>query len=176
MPKQPAFPSLRDAMKKKVTRREQFLAEIDAVLPWGRLLAVIAPHNPMVGPKGGRPPMPLETMLRIHFLQNRYALSDLMAEETLYDSDAMRRFAGIEPGDDRIPDGPKVPWPQWGRVSPKDTILNFRHLLERHGLTEAIFADVNAHLADNGITLRSGTMVDATIIDAPCWRCCRKAA
>ncbi len=76
-----------------------------------------------------------------------------MAEETLYDSEAMRRFAGIELGDDRIPD--------------EITILNFRHLLERHGLTEAIFAEVNAHLADKGITLRSGTLVDATIIDAP---------
>ena len=76
-----------------------------------------------------------------------------MAEETLYDSEAMRRFAGIELGDDRIPD--------------ETTILNFRHLLERHGLTQAIFAEVNAHLADKGITLRSGTLVDATIIDAP---------
>jgi len=92
-------------------------------------------------------------MLRVYFLQNWYALSDPMAEETLYDSEAMRRFAGIELGDDRIPD--------------ETTILNFRHLLERHGLTEAIFADVNAHLADKGITLRSGTLVDATIIDAP---------
>ena len=78
-----------------------------------------------------------------------------MAEETLYDSEAMRRFAGIEPGDDRIPDGPQGPWPQWGRVRPQDAILNFRHLLERHGLTEAIFADVNAHPANKGITLRS---------------------
>jgi len=97
--------------------------------------------------------MPLETMLRVYFLQNWYALSDPMAEETLYDSEAMRRFAGIELGDDRIPD--------------ETTILNFRHLLERHGLTEAIFADVNAHLSDKRITLRSGTLVDATIIDAP---------
>ena len=97
--------------------------------------------------------MPLETMLRVYFLQNWYALSDPMAEETLYDSETMRRFAGIELGDDRIPD--------------ETTILNFRHLLERHGLTDAIFADVNAHLADKGITLRSGTLVDATIIDAP---------
>jgi IS5 family transposase len=97
--------------------------------------------------------MPLETMLRVYFLQNWYALSDPMAEETLYDSEAMRRFAGIELGDDRIPD--------------ETTILNFRHLLERHDLMEAIFADVNAHLADKGITLRSGTLVDATIIDAP---------
>jgi len=153
MPKQPAFPGLRDAMKKKVTRREQFLAEMDAVVPWGRLLALIEPHYPKAGPKGRRPPMPLEAMLRVYFLQNWYALSDPMAEETLYDSEAMRRFAGIELGDDRIPD--------------ETTILNFRHFLERHGLTEAIFADVNAHLADKGITLRSGTLVDATIIDAP---------
>ena len=153
MPKQPAIPGLRAAMKKKVTRREQFLAEMDAVVPWGRLLALIVPHYPKAGLKGGRPPMPLETMLRIYFLQNWYALSDPLAEETLYDSEAMRRFAGIELGDDRIPD--------------ETTILNFRHLLERHGLTEAIFADVNAHLADKGITLRSGTLVDATIIDAP---------
>jgi len=97
--------------------------------------------------------MPLEVMLRVYFPQNWYALSDPMAEETLYDSEAMRRFAGIELGDHRIPD--------------ETTILKFRHLLERHGLTEAIFADVNAQLADKGITLRSGTLVDATIIDAP---------
>ena len=153
MPKQPAFPSLRNAMKKKLTRRELFLAEMEAVVPWGRLLALIAPHYPKTGPKGGRPPMPLEVMLRVYFLQNWYALSDPMAEEMLYDSEAMRRFVGIELGDDRIPD--------------ETTILNFRHLLERHGLTEAIFAEVNVHLADKGITLRSGTLVDATIIDAP---------
>ena len=153
MPKQPAFPVLRDAMKKKQTRREVFLSEMEAVVHCGRLLGLITPHYPKAGPKGGRPPMPIETMLRVYFLQNWYALSDPMAEETLYDSEAMRRFAGIELGDDRIPD--------------ETTILNFRHLLERHGLTEAIFAEVNAHLTDKGITLRSGTLVDATIIDAP---------
>jgi IS5 family transposase len=123
---------------------------MDQVVPWGRLLALIAPHCPKAGPKGGskgwRPPMPLETMLRVYFLQNWYALSDPMAEETLYDSKAMRRFAGIELGDDRIPD--------------ETTILNFRHLLETHLLTETIFAEVNAHLAEKGITLRSGTLVD----------------
>jgi len=153
MPKQPAIPGLREAMKTKLTRRERFLTEMDAVVPWGRLLALIEPHYPKAGLRGGRPPMPLETMLRVYFLQNWYALSDPMAEEMLYDSEAMRRFAGIELGDDRIPD--------------ETTILNFRHLLERHGLTEAIFADVNAHLADRSISLRSGTLVDATIIDAP---------
>src|SRR6056297_3567323 len=140
-------------MKRKRTRRELFLAEMDAVVPWTRLLALIEPYYPKAGSKGGRPPMPLETMLRVYFLQQWYALSDPMAEEMLYDSEAMRRFAGIELGDDRIPD--------------ETTILNFRHLLERHGLTEAIFAEVSIHLADKGITLRSGTLVDATIIDAP---------
>jgi len=106
-----------------------------------------------MGSKGGRPAIPLAVMLRIYCLQQWYALSDPMAEESLYDSDAMRRFAGLELGDDRIPD--------------ETTILNFRHLLERHVLTEAIFAEVNEYLAENGVTLRSGTLVDATIIDAP---------
>ena len=124
MPKQPAFPGLRHAMTKKRTRREKFLAEMEAVVPWTRLLALIEPYYPKVGPRGGRPPMPLETMLRVYFLQQWYALSDPMAEEMLYDSDAMRRFAGIELGCDRIPD--------------ETTILNFRHLLERHRLTEKL--------------------------------------
>ncbi len=84
MPKQPAIPGLRHAMKKKQTRREKFLAEMEAVVPWTRLLALIEPHYPKAGPKGGRPPMPLETMLRIYFLQQWYALSDPMAEEMLY--------------------------------------------------------------------------------------------
>jgi IS5 family transposase len=153
MPKQPASPGLRQAMKMKQTRREKFLAEMDEVVPWTRLLALIEPHYPKAGPKGGRPPMPLETMLRVYFLQQWYALSDPMAEEMLYDSDAMRRFADVELGDDRIPD--------------ETTILNFRHLLEKHQLTEKLFAEVNGHLSEQGITLRSGTLVDATIIDAP---------
>ena len=134
MPKQPAFPGLRQSMKKKQTRREKFLGEMDAVAAWPRLLTLIAPHYPKAGPQGGRPPMPLETMLRIYFLQNWYALSDPMAEEMLYDSDAMRQFAGIELGDDRIPE--------------ETTILNFRHLLETHQLTEKLFVEVITHLAD----------------------------
>lgn len=97
--------------------------------------------------------MPLETMLRVCFLQQWYAPSDPMAGEMLYDSYAMRQFAGIEPGDDRIPD--------------ETTILNVRHLLEKHQLTEQLFAEVNSHLADQGITLCSCTLLDATIIDAP---------
>ena len=106
-------------MKKKVTRREMFLAEIDAVVPWTQLRALIAPYYPKVGSKGASPPMPLEMMLRVYFLQSWCALGDLMAEEGLYDSEAMRRFAGGgELGDGRIPD--------------ETTILNFRHLLEKH--------------------------------------------
>lgn len=153
MPRRPALPGIRDAFKKKITLRERFLAEMDAVVPWPRLLALIEPHHPKAGPKGDRPPMPLEVMLRVYFLQNWYALSDPMAEELLYDSESLRQLAGIELDDDRIPD--------------ETTILNFRHLLERHALTEALFAEVNAYLADKGIVLRSGTLVDATIIDAP---------
>ena len=153
MPKQMTFASLAHVTKKKVTRREKFLTEMETVVPWSRLMALIKPHYPKMGSKGGRPVMPLTVMLRIYCLQQWYALSDPMAEESLYDSDAMRRFAGLELGDDRIPD--------------ETTILNFRHLLERHGLPEAIFAEVNAHLAENRIALRSGTLVDATIIDAP---------
>jgi transposase, IS5 family len=153
MPKQMTFASLAQTTKKKVTRREKFLAEMEAVVPWSRLIGLIEPHYPKMGRKGGRPAIPLDVMLRIYCLQQWYALSDPMAEESLYDSDAMRRFAGLELGDDRIPD--------------ETTILNFRHLLERHAVTEAIFAEVNAYLAENGMTLRSGTLVDATIIDAP---------
>jgi hypothetical protein len=92
-------------MKKKVTRQEEFLAELDAVMPWTRPLTLIGPHYPKVGPKGGRLPMPPETMLRVYFLQNWYAPSDPMADETLYGSEEMRRFAGIELGDERIYDG-----------------------------------------------------------------------
>ena len=98
--------------------------------------------------------MPLETMLRVFFLQNWYVLSDRMTEETLDDSEAICRFARIELGDDRIPD--------------ETTIHNFRHLIERHGLTEALFKDVNAHFANNGISgisLHLGTLVGATIIE-----------
>ena len=147
-------------MNKTGTLREQFRAEMAALVPWTRFLTRIEPHDPKVGPKGGPPPMPIETMLRVYSLQKRYALSDPMAEGTRYDSQAMRRFAGIELGDDRIPDGPKGPWRQWRqwrRVSQQDTILNFRHLLVRHGLTKAICAEVNGHLADKGISAERET-------------------
>lgn len=137
--------------KRKQTRREVFLAEMEQVVPWKALLALIEPHYPTLG-RPGRPPYPLATMLRIHFLQQWYALSDPAMEETLYEIPTLRRFAGLS-GLDEIPD--------------ETTILNFRRLLETHGLGKQLFERVNAHLARKGLSLRGGTIVDATIIAAP---------
>jgi transposase, IS5 family len=152
MSDQLSFASLDFAAKKKRTKRDVFLAEMSAVVPWGRLEAVIAPHYPKMGPQGGRRPFPLLTMLRIYCLQQWYSLSDPGAEESLYDIQSMRAFAGLELGRDAIPD--------------ETTILNFRHLLERHDLTKAIFESVAEHLAAKGELLRGGTIVDATLIAA----------
>jgi len=138
--------------KKKVTKREQFLAEMNAVIPWGQLAALISPHYPQATGRG-RPPMPLQRMLRIYFLQHWFNLSDPGAEEALYDSEAMRRFVGIELGEDAFPD--------------ETTILHFRHLLEQHQLTEAMFALVRDLLDTQGLLMKQGTIVDATIIHAP---------
>jgi hypothetical protein len=126
---------------------------MDAAVPCPRLVVLIAPLYPKAGPKGGRPPMALEMMLRIYFHKNWYALSDPMAEEMLYDSDAMRQFTGIKLDDDRIPD--------------ETTILNFHNPLAKHRLTEKLFVELNTHLADQVITLSLSTLVDVTIIDAP---------
>jgi len=147
-----SFASLDFAAKKKRTKRDVFLAEMAAVVPWGALEAVIDPYYPKVGPKGGRRPFPLTTMLRIYCLQQWYNLSDPGAEEALYDIQSMRTFCGLELGRDAIPD--------------ETTILNFRHLLERHALTKAIFAAVAEHLEAKGEMLRGGTIVDATLIAA----------
>jgi IS5 family transposase len=137
--------------KRKRTRREIFLAEMEQVVPWTALLALIEPHYPKTG-RPGRQPYALATMLRIHFLQQWYALSDPAMEEALFDTPVMRRFARLS-GLDNIPD--------------ETTILNFRRLLETQGLAERIFERVNAHLARKGQSLRAGTIVDATIIAAP---------
>jgi len=137
--------------KGKSTKREKFLGEMDKVVPWAMLCELIAPHYPKAGK--GRPPLPLERMLRIYCLQQWYSLSDPAMEEALYDSQSMRRFAGISAGQDVIPD--------------ESTILHFRHLLERHGLTEAMFAQINAYLGEKGLLMSRGTIVDATIIEAP---------
>ena len=137
--------------KRKKTRREIFLAEMEQVVPWSALLKLIAPHYPTLGQRG-RQPYALATMLRIHFLQQWYALSDPGMEEALYEMPVMRRFAGLG-GLDNIPD--------------ETTILNFRRLLETHGLAAELFERVNRHLARKGQSLRAGTIVDATIINAP---------
>ena len=149
--KQITFASEAWSAKGKTTRRERFLAEMNAVVPWSRLVALIEPHYPKAG--NGRQPMALERMLRVYFMQQWFNLSDPQAEDALYDIEPMRRFVGIELGEDTVPD--------------ESTILRFRHLLETHQLTEAIFAEVNALLEERKLLLRSGTIVDATIINAP---------
>ena len=146
-----SFASLAYDSKKKKTRREKFLEEMDQVIPWAELLAVIEKYYPKAG--NGRQPMPMEMMLRIYFMQQWYGLSDPAMEDALYDSESMRRFAGIDLGEDTIPD--------------ETTILHFRHLLERHKLTERIFDKTRHYLSDKGLLLREGTIVDATIINAP---------
>jgi transposase, IS5 family len=149
--KQATFAGLAYDAKKKRTRREQFLNEMDAVIPWVRLLYLIEPYYPVAGQ--GRPPLGCERMLRIYFMQQWFNLSDPSAEDALYDSESMRRFAGIELSEDAIPD--------------ESSILGFRHLLEHHGLTEQIFAEVRALLEERRLLLKAGTIVDATIVHAP---------
>lgn len=151
MAKQRTFASLAWTTKRKVTRRERFLAEMDAVIPWAPLLALIEPHYPKAG--RGRRPVGLELMLRLYFVQQWFNLSDPAAEDALYDSEAIRRFVGVELADDRLPD--------------ETTILRFRHLLERHELTAALFEAIREVLEAKRLLLKGGTIVDATIIAAP---------
>jgi IS5 family transposase len=137
----------------KTTRRAQFLTEMDRIVPWKELQAVIEPFYPKVSEAGGRPPIPLERMLRVYFLQLWFNLSDPAVEEALYDSESMRRFAGIDLGQESAPD--------------ETTVCKFRHLLERNKLGKRLLSTVNEYLARNGIKISKGTIVDATIIGAP---------
>ena len=146
-----SFASLAYDNKKKKTRREKFLQEMDKVLPWKDLIQIIERYYPKAG--NGRQPMPLEMMLRIYFMQQWYALSDPAMEDALYDIESMRRFAGIDIAADVVPD--------------ETTILHFRHLLEKHELTKKIFEKTQRYLTEKGLLLREGTIVDATIINAP---------
>lgn len=139
------------ANKKHKTRREVFLERMESLIPWPRLEKKIARYYAKRSTQGGRPAYPLSTMLRVHCLQLFYNLSDPALEDSLYEVESMRRFAGLKL--DRIPD--------------ETTILNFRHLLERHGLGKKLFKEINAHLQEQGLMLREGTIVDATIIAAP---------
>jgi IS5 family transposase len=149
---QSTFSELEYASKKKQTRRDCFLAEIEAVTPWAVLANTVAPHYPSSGGRG-RPPIGLERMLRLYVAQQCFGLSDEGAEDALYDSQAIRRFVGIDLSREAAPDA--------------TTLLKFRHLLEAHQLTESIFNAINAHLAEKGLFLREGTIVDATLIAAP---------
>jgi IS5 family transposase len=135
----------------KTTRRAQFLAQMDRIVPWAALCALIDPVYPKAG--NGRPPIDLELMLRVCFLQHGFNLSDPTVEEALYDSLAMRAFAGVDLGRKPAPD--------------EATVCNFRHLLERHDLGKKLFAQVGRHLQAKGIKVSKGTVVDATIVNAP---------
>ncbi len=151
--KQLGFGDYEQTTARKRTKRERFLAQMEAVVPWKALIDLIEPHYPKAGSKGGRPAYPLETMLRIHLMQQWYDLSDPAMEDALIEVPTMRRFAGINLISDRIPD--------------ETTILSFRHLLEKHDLGKQIFETVKAHLKANGMAMKQGTIIDATLIAAP---------
>jgi transposase, IS5 family len=151
-PKQQSFASHEFAQKKRVTRREKFLAEMEQVVPWGRLEALVEEKYPTAG-RVGRQPIGVPRMLRMYFLQQWFGLADEAVEDAIYDSQAMREFVGIDLGRESVPDA--------------TTLLKFRRLLEEHALTAQLFEGINAHLAERGLLLREGTMVDATIIAAP---------
>ena len=147
---QMSFGDAEYAGKRKRTRREEFLAEMETVVPWSALEGLIEPHYPKAG--NGRRPYPLATMLRIHLMQNWFGFSDLGMEEALYEITPLRQFARLS---------------MTGAIPDETTLLNFRHLLERHDLAPKILEAVNADLTRKGLLLRRGTMVDATIIAAP---------
>ena len=149
--KQLSFSDAEYGSKRKQTRREVFLAEMDLAVPWRDLEGLIEPHYPKAG--NGRPPYALSAMLRIHCLQQWYGLSDPAMEEALYEIASMRRFAGLSLARGALPD--------------ETTILNFRHLLERHDLARRVFEAIRKHLQSKGLMLRQGTIVDATIVSAP---------
>ena len=150
MPPQRSFADVEYDGQPRQTRRERFLQRMDALMPWARLEARIRPVYP-TGERG-RPPYPLALLLRIHCVQLFYNLSDPAMEDALYDSVAVQRFVGLTARGPR-PD--------------ETTILNFRHLLERHHVGEGLLAAITHHLAAQGLRLREGTIVDATILDAP---------
>ena len=149
---QRSFASAEHALKKKQTRREKFLAEMERVVPWAKLIAVIEPAYPTSG-RVGRQPMGVSKMLRMYLLQQWYGLADEALEDAIYDSQALRDFVGIDLSRESVPDA--------------TTLLKFRRLLEAGDLTKAMFEEINAHLQQQGLLMRAGTIVDATIIAAP---------
>ncbi|MEI6030745.1 MAG: IS5 family transposase [Synechococcaceae cyanobacterium ELA739] len=151
--KQLGFGDYEQTTAKKRASRERFLQEMEAVVPWKALIDLIEPYYPKTSSKGGRPPYPLATMLRVNLMQQWYDLSDSGMEDALIEVPTMRRFAGIDLISDRIPD--------------ETNILAFRHLLEKHDLGDQIFKAVKAYLKANGMAVKQGTIIDATLIAAP---------
>jgi transposase, IS5 family len=151
MQQQGSFAEAEYEAKKKQTRRDKFLADMERVVPWERLVERLRPFYPKGG--RGRPPIPLACMLRVYFVQHWYGLADEAVEDALYDSQALRGFAGIELNRDPVPDA--------------TTVLHFRHWRERHDLTKGLFDEVGAMLEERGLLMGQGTIVDATIIAAP---------
>ena len=146
-----SFSQMEYAGKKRITRRERFLGEMERVVPWSALLEVLEPYYPKG--KRGRPPIGLERMLRVYFIQQWYGLSDEGVEDAITDSQALRRFVGIDLSREDAPDA--------------TTLLQFRRLLETHRLTEKLFSCINGQLAAQGLLLKEGTIADATILSAP---------
>src|SRR6476620_12460053 len=152
MVKQMTFAAARDfEVHRRTTRKAQFLARMEALVPWAQFCALIEPHYPKAG--NGRPPVGLERMLRMYLLANWFNLADEACEDALYDIPAFRDFCRIDLGRERVPDA--------------TTLLNFRHLLEKHQIGAALFARVGELLLANGMKLSGGTIVDATLIAAP---------
>lgn len=157
-PIQISFASAEYEGKKKITKREIFLAKMEQVVPWSRLMEVIEPYYPKSG-KRGRPPIGLERMLRMYFVQQWYGLADEAVEDAVYDSQALRNFMGIDLSRTSVPDA--------------TTLMGFgktpspRHLLEAHDLTKAMLVEVNVMLMERGLLMTKGTLVDATLIAAP---------
>lgn len=151
-PTQTSFAQAEYDKKKKRTRREIFLAQMEQVIPWARLMEVIEPHYPKAGGRG-RPPIGLEKMLRMYFVQQWYGLADEAVEDAIYDSQALRHFMDIDLSRQSVPDA--------------TTLMGFRHLLEAHDLPQALLVEVNAMLIERGLLMSKGTLVDATLIAAP---------
>ena len=147
---QVTFSDLEYNQKKKKTRREIFLERMDGLIPWKRLEKKVRRHYPKPG--NGRRPYPLSVMLRVHCVQLFYNMSDPGMEDMLYEIESVRRFAGLKLS---------------GRIPDETTILNFRHLLEQHGLGKKLFAEINKHLAEQDLVLKEGTIIDASILSAP---------
>lgn len=153
MARQLSFAETEYSKGTKKSRKGVFLGQMDAIVPWKALHAVIEPYYAKIPEKAGRRPYPLESMLRIHLMQHWFELSDPGMESELYDSMAMRKFAKLGGLDNPTPD--------------ETTILNFRHLLEEHALSAVVFDQINNHLVQNEVMLSSGTIVDATLMSAP---------